>query len=39
MAVIADDRDVAEQALAEYALAPGSALSLLNLSENATYLV
>ena len=37
--VIADDREVAERALAEYDLAPESTLSLLNLSENATYAV
>jgi Ser/Thr protein kinase RdoA (MazF antagonist) len=37
--VIADDMHVAERALAEYDLAEDSALSLLNLSENATYSV
>src|SRR4029077_5262020 len=37
--VIADDRAVAERALAEYGLSPNSALHLLNLSENATYAV
>jgi Ser/Thr protein kinase RdoA (MazF antagonist) len=37
--VIADDREIAERALAEYELAPESTLSLLNLSENATYVV
>ena len=37
--VIQDDIAVAERALAEYDLAPHSALSLLNLSENATYAV
>jgi Ser/Thr protein kinase RdoA (MazF antagonist) len=37
--VIADDREVAEHALAAYDLAPDSTLSLLNLSENATYAV
>jgi Ser/Thr protein kinase RdoA (MazF antagonist) len=37
--VIADDREVAERALAAYDLAPDSTLSLLNLSENATYAV
>jgi Ser/Thr protein kinase RdoA (MazF antagonist) len=37
--VIQDDIAVAERALAEYDLAPDSALSLLNLSENATYAV
>jgi len=37
--VIADDIHVAEQALADYDLAPTSTLRLLNLSENATYLV
>jgi Ser/Thr protein kinase RdoA (MazF antagonist) len=37
--VIADDREVAERALSEYDLAPESTLSLLNLSENATYAV
>jgi len=37
--VIQDDIAVAERALAEYDLAPQSALSLLNLSENATYAV
>jgi Ser/Thr protein kinase RdoA (MazF antagonist) len=38
-AFVADDVDIAEQALAEYELAPDSTLRLLNLSENATYLV
>ncbi|MCK0177175.1 phosphotransferase enzyme family protein [Mycolicibacterium sp. F2034L] len=37
--VIADDIHVAQQALADYDLAPSSTLRLLNLSENATYLV
>ncbi|WP_101951475.1 phosphotransferase enzyme family protein [Mycobacterium sp. 3519A] len=37
--VIADDRAVAERALAEYGLAQNSTLQLLNLSENATYAV
>ncbi|MBO0678483.1 phosphotransferase [Mycolicibacterium sp. S2-37] len=37
--VIADDVHVAQQALADYDLAPSSTLRLLNLSENATYLV
>ncbi|WP_193044925.1 phosphotransferase enzyme family protein [Mycolicibacterium baixiangningiae] len=37
--VIADDIDVAERALADYDLPPNSTLQLLNLSENATYLV
>lgn len=37
--VIADDIHVAQLALAEYDLAPDSSLQLLNLSENATYLV
>ncbi len=37
--VIQDDIAVAERALAEYDLAPRSALRLLNLSENATYAV
>lgn len=37
--VIADDIDVAERALADYDLSPNSTLRLLNLSENATYLV
>src|SRR5512144_84496 len=37
--VIADDREIAERALAEYDLAPESTLSLLNLSENATYAI
>lgn len=37
--LVAADRDVAERALAEYDLAPDSALQLLNLSENATYAV
>jgi Ser/Thr protein kinase RdoA (MazF antagonist) len=37
--VITDDIDVAERALAEYGLAEGSSLQLLNLSENATYAV
>ena len=37
--VVQDDIAVAERALAEYDLAPHSALSLLNLSENATYAV
>ena len=38
-AFVADDRDVAERALAEYDLSADSALQLLNLSENATYAV
>jgi Ser/Thr protein kinase RdoA (MazF antagonist) len=38
-AFVADDVDVAERALADYELAPDSTLRLLNLSENATYLV
>jgi Ser/Thr protein kinase RdoA (MazF antagonist) len=38
-AFVADDVDVAERALAEYDLSPESTLRLLNLSENATYLV
>jgi Ser/Thr protein kinase RdoA (MazF antagonist) len=37
--VIADDRAVAERALAEYGLSENSTLHLLNLSENATYAV
>jgi Ser/Thr protein kinase RdoA (MazF antagonist) len=37
--VVQDDIAVAERALAEYDLAPESPLSLLNLSENATYAV
>jgi Ser/Thr protein kinase RdoA (MazF antagonist) len=37
--VVSDDREVAERALAEYDIAPNSALRLLNLSENATYAV
>ena len=37
--VVSDDVHVAERALAEYDLAPASTLSLLNLSENATYAV
>jgi Ser/Thr protein kinase RdoA (MazF antagonist) len=36
---VADDVDVAEQALACYDLSPDSTLRLLNLSENATYAV
>jgi Ser/Thr protein kinase RdoA (MazF antagonist) len=36
---VSDDVDVAERALVEYDLAEDSALSLLNLSENATYAV
>jgi Ser/Thr protein kinase RdoA (MazF antagonist) len=36
---VADDVDVAERALAEFDLAPDSTLRLLNLSENATYVV
>lgn len=39
MSAIADDRAVAEQALAQYDISPGASLRLLNLSENATYLV
>jgi Ser/Thr protein kinase RdoA (MazF antagonist) len=38
-AFVSDDVDIAERALAEYELAPDSTLRLLNLSENATYLV
>ena len=38
-ALITDDVDVALQALKEYDVAPDSSLRLLNLSENATYLV
>jgi Ser/Thr protein kinase RdoA (MazF antagonist) len=38
-AFVADDVDIAGRALAEYELAPDSTLRLLNLSENATYLV
>jgi Ser/Thr protein kinase RdoA (MazF antagonist) len=37
--VVSDDIAVAERALAEYDLARDSALTLLNLSENATYAV
>ncbi|WP_267291434.1 phosphotransferase enzyme family protein [Mycobacterium hackensackense] len=37
--MIADDRAVAEQARAHYDISPGASLRLLNLSENATYLV
>jgi Ser/Thr protein kinase RdoA (MazF antagonist) len=37
--VIADDIEVAERALADYDLPANSTLRLLNLSENATYLV
>jgi Ser/Thr protein kinase RdoA (MazF antagonist) len=37
--VVQDDIAVAERALVEYDLGPESALSLLNLSENATYAV
>jgi Ser/Thr protein kinase RdoA (MazF antagonist) len=37
--VVADDRAVAERALREYDLSPNSVLTLLNLSENATYAV
>jgi Ser/Thr protein kinase RdoA (MazF antagonist) len=37
--VVSADAHVAERALAAYDLAPGSTLSLLNLSENATYAV
>lgn len=37
--VIADDVEVAERALADYDLPANSTLRLLNLSENATYLV
>jgi Ser/Thr protein kinase RdoA (MazF antagonist) len=37
--VIQDDVEIAERALAEYDLAADSTLSLLNLSENATYAV
>ena len=37
--VISNDIDVAERALAEYGLPEGSSLTLLNLSENATYAV
>lgn len=37
--MIADDRAVAELALAQYDVSAGASLRLLNLSENATYLV
>ena len=37
--IITDDIEVARQALAEYELSPTASLRLLNLSENATYLV
>jgi Ser/Thr protein kinase RdoA (MazF antagonist) len=37
--VISNDIEVAELALAEYGLPEGSSLTLLNLSENATYAV
>ena len=36
---VSDDVAVAEEALAEFDLPQGSALRLLNLSENATYAV
>ena len=36
---VADDVDVAAQALAAYDLSPDATLRLLNLSENATYAV
>lgn len=36
---VADDVEVAARALSEYDLSPDSTLSLLNLSENATYAV
>ena len=36
---VSDDVAVAEKALAEFDLPPGSTLALLNLSENATYAV
>ncbi|MCF6386616.1 phosphotransferase [Mycobacterium sp. MBM] len=39
MAAIVDDRLVAERALAEYDISGSASLHLLNLSENATYLV
>jgi Ser/Thr protein kinase RdoA (MazF antagonist) len=39
MALGGDDREVAELALADFDVAPGSTLTLLNLSENATYAV
>ncbi|MHC9296199.1 phosphotransferase enzyme family protein [Mycobacterium sp. LTG2003] len=39
MGVISDDRAVAQLALAEYDISPDASLRLLNLSENATYLV
>ncbi|KWX24080.1 aminoglycoside phosphotransferase [Mycolicibacterium wolinskyi] len=39
MSVISDDRVVAQLALAEYDISPDASLRLLNLSENATYLV
>jgi Ser/Thr protein kinase RdoA (MazF antagonist) len=37
--IVSDDVDVAERALTQYDLSPDSTLRLLNLSENATYLV
>lgn len=37
--VIADDIDVARRALVEYDMSAEASLQLLNLSENATYLV
>src|SRR4051794_7990479 len=39
MGVIADDRTVAELALAHHDISERASLRLLNLSENATYLV
>lgn len=39
MAVISDDVAVAQLALAQYDISPAASLRLLNLSENATYLV
>ncbi|MDH6195878.1 Ser/Thr protein kinase RdoA (MazF antagonist) [Mycobacterium frederiksbergense] len=39
MTVISDDRAVAERALAAYDISDNATLRLLNLSENATYLV
>lgn len=39
MGVISDDRTVAHRALAAYDISPDASLQLLNLSENATYLV
>jgi Ser/Thr protein kinase RdoA (MazF antagonist) len=39
MGVITDDVTIAQRALADYDLSPDATLRLLNLSENATYLV